>query len=216
MKVLNTHDLKKVKILRENDKLHYNKNLRKAIMKRSMLKNKANRPKDPADIANYKKQRNLVVSSNRQAMSEYFNEVPNTERPRPFWETSNQFFSNKHARGDSKTMFNENDRMLLKNEEVAKEFNQYFQYITYSIDLYGFPDEKIYQGLDDIDNIVHKVRNHPSIVKTKERYQVKGKFASRLPTTEEIKAIISDLLTNKAVGGETPVNLLKKSNFSFD
>ena len=31
-------------------------------MKRLMLKNKANRSKDPADIANYKKQRNLVVS----------------------------------------------------------------------------------------------------------------------------------------------------------
>ena len=31
-------------------------------MKRLMLKNKTNRSKDPADIANYKKQRNLVVS----------------------------------------------------------------------------------------------------------------------------------------------------------
>ena len=52
IKVLNTHGPKEVKILRENDKLHYNKNLRKSIMKRSMLKNKANRSKDPVDIAN--------------------------------------------------------------------------------------------------------------------------------------------------------------------
>ena len=47
-------------------------------MKRSRLKNKANRSKDPVDIANVKKQRNLVVSLNCQAMSEYFNEVSNT------------------------------------------------------------------------------------------------------------------------------------------
>ena len=87
IKVLNTHGPKEVKILRENDKLHYNKNLRKSIMKRSMLKNKANRSKDPVDIANYKKQHNLVVSSNPQAKSEYFNEVSNTESSRPFWET---------------------------------------------------------------------------------------------------------------------------------
>ena len=38
----------------------------------------------------------------------------------------------------------------------------------------------------------------------------------RLATTEEIKAIIRDLPTNKAAGGEMPVNILKKSNFSFD
>ena len=38
----------------------------------------------------------------------------------------------------------------------------------------------------------------------------------RLATTEEIKAIIRDLPTNKAAGGEIPVNILKKSNFSFD
>ena len=55
IKVLNTHAPKKVKILKGNHKPHYKKNLRKAIMKRSRLKNKANRSKDPVDIDNYKK-----------------------------------------------------------------------------------------------------------------------------------------------------------------
>ena len=75
IKVLNPHAPKKVKISRGNRKLHYNKNLRKAIMKRSRLKNKANRSKDPVDIASYIKQHNLVASLNRQAKSKYFNEV---------------------------------------------------------------------------------------------------------------------------------------------
>ena len=44
--------------------------------------------------------------------------------------------------------------MLLKNEEVGKEFNQYFGHITDCLDLYEFPDEKICEELDDIDNIV--------------------------------------------------------------
>ena len=48
-------------------------------MKRSRLKNKANRSKNPVDIANYKKQRNLVVLLNRQAKSKYFNKDSNTE-----------------------------------------------------------------------------------------------------------------------------------------
>ena len=111
-------DIKKV--LRGNYKPHYYKNLSKAIMKRSRLKNKAKRIKAPINIVSYKKQRNLLVSLNRQAKYEYFNEVSNRESSRPFWETCKPWFSNKHARGDSKIMLIENDKMLLKNEEVGK------------------------------------------------------------------------------------------------
>ena len=113
-------------------------------------------------------------------------------------------------------MLIENDKMLLKNEEVAKEFNQYFGHITDSLVLYEFPDARVCEGRNDIDNIVHKFRDHPSIIKIKERYKVKENFSFRLATTEKIKAIIRDLPTNKAAGGEIPVNVLKKSNFSFD
>ena len=216
IKMLNTHAPKKVKISRGNHKPNYYKNLSKAIIKRSRLKNKATRTKAPVDIVNYKKQRNLVVSLNRQAKYEYFNEVSNSERSRPFWETCKPYFSNKHACGDSKIMLIENNKMLLKNEEVGKVFNQYFGHITDSLDLYEFPNEKVCGGLDDIDNIVYKFRNHPSIIKIKEQYKVKSNFSFRLATTEEIKAIIRDVPTNKAAGGEIPVNILKKSNFSFD
>ena len=106
--------------------------------------------------------------------------------------------------------------MLLKNEEVAKEFNQYFRHITDSLDLYEFPDVRVCEGRDDIDNIVHKFRNHLSIIKINERYKVKGNFSFRLATTKEIKTIIRDLPTNKAAGGEITVNVLKKSKFSFN
>ena len=36
-------------------------------MEKSRLKNKANKSKQPTDIASYKKQRNLVISLNRQS-----------------------------------------------------------------------------------------------------------------------------------------------------
>ena len=113
-------------------------------------------------------------------------------------------------------MLIENDKMSLKHEEVAKELNKYFGRITDSLDLYEFPDVSVCEGLDDIDNIVYKFRNYSSIVKIKEWYKVKGNFSFRLATTEDIKAIIRDLPTNKTAGGEIPVNVLKKSNPSFD
>ena len=54
-------------MLRGNNKPHVNKMLRKAIMKRSKLKNKANKTKLPVDINNYKKQRNYVANLNKRA-----------------------------------------------------------------------------------------------------------------------------------------------------
>ena len=57
--------LKKTKWVRGNNKLHLNKFLRLAIMKRSKLKNKANKTKHPVDIKMYKKQRNYIVGLNK-------------------------------------------------------------------------------------------------------------------------------------------------------
>ena len=59
---LNKHAPKKKKVLRGNNKPHIDKILRKAIMKRSRLKNKANKTKNPRDISNYKKLRHYVES----------------------------------------------------------------------------------------------------------------------------------------------------------
>ena len=43
-----------------------NKEIRKAIMLRSKLKNKANKSRTTADIAAYKKQRNYIVCLNKE------------------------------------------------------------------------------------------------------------------------------------------------------
>ena len=51
---LNKHAPKKRKWVRGNHKPYINKELRKAIMKRSRLKNKANKTKKPTDIRNFK------------------------------------------------------------------------------------------------------------------------------------------------------------------
>ena len=51
---LDKHAPKKTKIFRGNHKPQINKTLRKAIMKRSQLKNRANKTKDPKHILKYK------------------------------------------------------------------------------------------------------------------------------------------------------------------
>ena len=69
---LNKHAPKKIKTFPGNQKPHLNKALRKAIMKRSQLKNKAKKTRNATDVLNHKKQRNYVVKLNNQNKKDHF------------------------------------------------------------------------------------------------------------------------------------------------
>ena len=107
MSELNKHAPKKKKILRGNNKPHLNKTLRKAIMTRSRLKNKADKTKNPTDINNYKKQRNYVVKLNKTAKFQYFNES-DEKNEKSFWKNCKPFFTNKHSKADTNIVLKEN------------------------------------------------------------------------------------------------------------
>ena len=74
-------------------------------MKRSKLKNKANKTKDPTDIRNCKKQRNYVM--NKEAKLEYFSKYESDDS-KPFWINCKPYFTNKHSEADTDIMLSEN------------------------------------------------------------------------------------------------------------
>ena len=61
-----------------------------------------------------------------------------------------------------------------------------------------------------------KSKTYPSIVKIKKHFKIITSFSFSPTRKNEIVAIIKDLQNNKAAGGEIPLNILKKSNFTFD
>ena len=128
---MNKHAPKKRKWVRGNHKPHINKELRKAIMKRSRLKNKANKTKKPIDISNFKKQRNYVVNLNKQAKLEYCSSY-NSGDSKPFWVNCKPYFSNKYNKADTDIVLSEKGDLILK----AKIFNDYFGAIIDNLDLY--------------------------------------------------------------------------------
>ena len=70
-------------------------------MKRSKLKNKANKTKNPSDIKNYKKQRNYVVQLNKKTKLKYFSNFNSSQvKCKPV--------------------------IIFKNNEIAYTFNKYF------------------------------------------------------------------------------------------
>ena len=104
---LNKHAPKKKKWIRGNNKPHVNKPLRQTFMKRSRLKNRANKTKDPTEIRSYKKQRNYLVNLNKEAKLEYFSKYKSNGN-KPFLVSCKPYFTNKHSKADTDIMLSEN------------------------------------------------------------------------------------------------------------
>ena len=186
-------------------------------MKRSRLKNKANKSKKPIDISNFKKQRNYIVNLNKQAKFEYFSSYNATES-KPFWVNCKPYFSNKYSKADTDIVLNENGDLILKNEEIAKTFNDYFGAIVDNLDLHHWEGKTSSPSntSNKINDIIKNYEKHPSIWNMKTKYRGIGNFSFRPVSVEEVKKIIRDLKTNKAVVGEIPTKILKECEFTFD
>ena len=166
LKTLNKHAPKKTKIFRGNHKPHINKILRKAIMKRSQLKNKANKTNDPKDILMYKKQRNYVVKLNNQSKKEHFDSLNPFLDPKPFWKSCKRYFSNKYSFDESTIALNESGEILTYR----------FLQVTDSLELFDWPRQSNV-SCDKGQNIIKRFSDHPSIIKIKHKFKRNKKFS---------------------------------------
>ena len=161
---------KKKRCIRGNNKPHVNKTLRQAIIKRSRLKNKANKTKDPSDIKNYKKQRNYVAHLNKEAKLEYCSKFESNDN-KAFWVNCKPYFTNKHSKAETDIMLSETGELILKNKEIANIFNDHFGSIVQNLDLDHWNDHSLSltKSSDRIENIIKRYKNHPSIRKIKKK-----------------------------------------------
>ena len=209
--VLDAHPPRKTKVLRGNHKPHVDKNLHKAIMKRSKFKNKANRTKLQEDIAKYKKQRNLVVKLNRDSKLRYFHNIEVSKNSKPFWNVCKPYFSNKHAHGDSKIILIENEKitniskvvikketLLVSNDEIAKTFNKHFAETVETLNTFAWPSNNTDLLNDQLTAIIKKCRNHPSIIKLKSKHNFQEKFSFKPVPVKYVESIIKNIHNNRA------------------
>ena len=94
-------------------------------MKRSQLKNKANKTRNATDILNYKKQRNYVVKLNNQCKKVHFDRFNPKKDSKPFWKSCKPYFSNEISFGEWKIELSENGEFLTENNKIAKTFNSF-------------------------------------------------------------------------------------------
>ena len=171
IEVLNKHTPIKKKYLRANQGEFMSKELNKAIMTRSRLRNKYLKEKSAYSKFAYDKQRNYCVNLLRRTKKKYFANInissiiDNTK----FWKTVKPLFSDKISYKETINLA-VNDTILSDDQVVAHTFNNYFNNIVknlLTVTNKNFPKE-ITNGfnlnfLDPVEAAILKYKNHPSL-----------------------------------------------------
>ena len=143
-----------------------NKELKKAIMVRSKLRNKFLNSRSEEDRKAYNKQRNMCVKLLKKTKRNYFSNL-NTKRVvdnKKFWKTVKSPFSDKSSNFESIPLV-ENDSIISDDNEVANIFNEYFSNLVECLN-HQVPENLVNhycKGEDPIFSAILKYQNHPSI-----------------------------------------------------
>ena len=195
-------------LLRANNSPHMSKELRQAIMKRSRLKNIANRTNSPEDLDKYRKQRNLVVSLNKKLKKALFDNIDlDNNGNKSFWKTCKPLFSKVDAIGE-RILLVEGDNVISKDIDIATVFNTYFNSITDTLEIPQWNANVSIVSLDLIDQAIEKFALHPSISKIKSRCPHENLFDFHDVTFDDTLNEILRLDKLKKTSGNIPVKML--------
>ena len=212
--ILQVHAPLKEKSIRGNNKPHVTKTLRKAIMLRSRLKNKANKSKLPDDILLFKKQRNLVVSLNRKEKKSHFSNIqPTGTTCKDFWNFCKPYFSDKAGKPEERILLVNDKKLVTNNRDVANAFNTFFTNITSTLNIYHWKNSFNFPLSDPILRAIGKFSTHPSILNIQKIVDgATHEFSFRHVSPDVIFKCIKGMDVTKSNSGNIPTKILKLAN----
>ena len=176
------------------------KTLRKAIMKRSKLRNTFNKTRSSENWQNYKRQCNIcsnVLKSSKKTFFETLNINEMTDN-RKFLKTVKPFFTDKRKTTNN-IILTEKNETLNANKKIFNTFNEYFTNITKGLNL-----------RESTGNI--NSENEESCKKIKESFGNKT-FSFEAVSKKDVLDLIKQPPGNKAtVSNDIPVSVLKESD----
>ena len=188
------------------------KELKKAIMVRTRLKNKSNQTQTEEDFRKYRQQRHLVVRLNRAARRKVLSQLDPKEvgKDKNFWKTFKPLFTDKKS-GQNKIALVENENIVNDDKIICEILNSYFVNITDTLPTTAPPesDIEITSTTDCELHSIQKYRNHPSIVRIKENVGVVDKYEFNFVAPIDVWNEINQLNDSKESSGEIPTDILK-------
>ena len=117
-----------MKKLRGNQAKYMTKELRKAIMDQSRLKNKYLKWPSRENFLAYKKAKNICNSLNNKAKKDYFKKATadGVMSNRKFWNTVKPFLTSKGLLQNDNISIDINGNIVENEQQWAKEFNSYY------------------------------------------------------------------------------------------
>ena len=136
LSALDKHALKKMKYRRSKNCNFVTKELRKAIMNRSKLRNKFLKTRNKDSRRRFNHQRNFCAGLLRKTKRLFFGKLDHNvfSVNRKFWKTVGPLFSEKAFHKES-IILNNNDKIIINDEELAQIFNKHFSKIVEILDI---------------------------------------------------------------------------------
>ena len=178
----------KQKHIRGNQSPFMNKDIHKAIMTRTRLRNRFLKEPTQMNRLAYKKQRNYCVSLMRQSKKQYYGSlnVNHLTDNKNFWRVVKPNFSNKIL-GTNRVILRDGGKAISDTEKVADTFNKFFMNKGNTLKI-----DKDKQFLAETNNVfdpvlkaINKYSAHASILPIKEKIN-NNLFSFRKVTYEEI------------------------------
>ena len=105
--------------------------------------------------------------------------------------------------------------MLVNNDEIAKTFNKHFAETVERLNTFEWPSNIKDLTEETRTKIIKKFKNHPSTVKMRNEYLIKEKFSFQPIFVKDVENVIKNIPSNKASGGDIPIQILKQSGFTY-
>ena len=213
LQLLNKHAPEKKKYVRANNKEFVNKELRKAIMLRSKLRNNFLKEKTDLSRLAYNKQRNICVYLLKKAKREYFGNLDTrvVTDNKKFWKYVCPFFSDQFN-SKEKIILIENNEIISQDQEVCHVFNKYFSNIVRELnipEIHRFP----VNIKDPVMEAVLGYQNHPSVVAIKKEMEncpTGAKFYFQHVSAKKVQNELNNLDSKKACqANDIPTKLIK-------
>ena len=216
IQLLDRHAPIKKKFVRGNNAPFMNKTLSQAFKHRSKLKNRYNKAPTEENHRAFKFQRNYCVSLLRREKKKYYNNLDTRifENNRKFWKSVKPLFSSKHIKSTNEIMLEEKAKLITDKKEVAEMMNNFFIGAVDDLGIGPYIQNDTSTSLsNNIQNIIEKYSEHPSVLKIKEKTTLGEKFAFQDATCEDFEREIRKLDEKKAnPQGDIPTNMIKANS----
>ena len=204
----------KIKYIRTNNSPFMNKDLSKATMVRSRLKNKSLKLKTKEAKDAYKKQRNVCVSILRQFKKNFYEHLNPSliSDNKKFWKQVKPFFSDKTPK-NTKIMLSEDNKIVSNPVNCAEIFNNFFIDAIKNLDIDRTLHTETILGSDNpIVNATNKFKTHPSVLRIIQEGYLDNNFSLEPISELEIQYIINKIDISKAYQKEDiPPKVLKEN-----